>query len=284
MFAARQPRHVRRPHHHLVLATRAARTTCSATSRSTASKVATTRPSQDEMESKSYSVSAVADRHQEPDPLRPVRSDHRRRLPPQPVSLGALLHRIRSRRASSPSEYPNTRSSNAGSFRAKYFLPYRAALDAMYRFYTDTWGIVGHTGELGYVHPLDTASCGGNWIFEGRVRYYRQDSRGFLHGHLPARRLRQLHGARQGTRDLQRHHRRRRRHLRIQDRALPLADQGPDQPALRPHDGQLRRLPRCHASASASFGMLPEDPLPPGTEPLYKLRANIIQFYISAFF
>ena len=51
--------------------------------------------------------------------------------------------------------YPNTRSSNAASVRAKYFLPYRAAVDAMYRFYTDTWGVVGHTGELGYVHPLE---------------------------------------------------------------------------------------------------------------------------------
>jgi hypothetical protein len=33
-----------------------------------------------------------------------------------------------------------------------------------------------------------------------------------------------------------------------------------------------------------SFGTLPDDPLQPGTEPLYKLEANILQFYISAFF
>ena len=44
----------------------------------------------------------------------------------------------------------------------KYFLPYRAAIDAMYRFYTDTWGIVGHTAELGYVHPLDTTGGTGS--------------------------------------------------------------------------------------------------------------------------
>ena len=31
-----------------------------------------------------------------------------------------------------------------------------------------------------------------------------------------------------------------------------------------------------------SFGTLPDDPLAPGTEPLYKLNANIFQFYISA--
>ena len=168
-------------------------------------------------------------------------------------------------------DYPNTRSSNAASVRAKYFLPYRAAIDAMYRFYTDTWGVIGHTGELGYVHPLDTA-LGGNWIFEGRVRYYTQDSRGFLPGHLPARRLRQFHGARQGTRDLQRHHRRRRRHLRIQDRALPLALQGPAQPALRLHDGRTTTTSATRAYSLGSFGIPPDDPLPPGTEPLYKLE------------
>src|SRR5215510_218935 len=78
-----------------------------------------------------------------------------------------------------PEKYPNTRSSNAASVRAKYFLPYRAAVDAMYRFYTDTWGIVGNTAELGYVHPLDTAWAGGNWIFEARVRYYTQSAADF---------------------------------------------------------------------------------------------------------
>jgi hypothetical protein len=32
------------------------------------------------------------------------------------------------------------------------------------------------------------------------------------------------------------------------------------------------------------FGVLPDPALPPGTEPLYELKANIFQFYISAFF
>ena len=186
----------------------------------------------------------LADHHQEHGRLRPVRGDHRRGLPAQPVSLGALLHRHRSAQGQQAEIYPNTRSSNAASVRAKYFLPYRAAIDTMYRFYTDTWGVVGHTGEIGYVHPLDRTLMGGNWTFEGRLRYYTQTKRGFLPGHLPARGLRELHGARQGTGDLQRHHRRRGRHVRIQDRALPVALQGPAQLALRLHDRELRRLPR----------------------------------------
>ena len=37
-----------------------------------------------------------------------------------------------------PELYPNTRTSNAVGLRARYFLPYRAAIEAEYRFFTDT--------------------------------------------------------------------------------------------------------------------------------------------------
>jgi hypothetical protein len=33
-----------------------------------------------------------------------------------------------------------------------------------------------------------------------------------------------------------------------------------------------------------SFGVPPAEPFAPGTEPLYELKANIFQLYISAFF
>ncbi len=33
-----------------------------------------------------------------------------------------------------------------------------------------------------------------------------------------------------------------------------------------------------------SFGVLPAEPFAPSTEPLYKLNANIIQFFVSAYF
>ena len=38
------------------------------------------------------------------------------------------------------------------------------------------------------------------------------------------------------------------------------------------------------ASVARLIGVPPTDPFLPGTEPLYKLNANILQFYISAFF
>jgi hypothetical protein len=64
--------------------------------------------------------------------------------------------------------YPDTRTSTAIETRAKYYLPYRAAITGSYRYYSDTWGIIGNTYELDYTHPIR------NFILEGRLRYYKQ--------------------------------------------------------------------------------------------------------------
>jgi hypothetical protein len=64
--------------------------------------------------------------------------------------------------------YPNTRTSNAASIQLKYYLPWHAALAGQYRFFRDTWGIVGHTIEGDY-----TATWG-HWVFDGMVRWYTQ--------------------------------------------------------------------------------------------------------------
>ena len=57
--------------------------------------------------------------------------------------------------------YPNTRTGTAVGLRARYFLPYRAALEAEYRFYTDTWDIESDTAAVSYIHPW------GDWTFTG---------------------------------------------------------------------------------------------------------------------
>ena len=75
---------------------------------------------------------------------------------------------------SAPEIYPTTRTSNALSFRLKYFLPYRAALSGEYRFYDDTWGIRANNVEIGYTHPLER-----DWTFDVHYRYYTQDAADF---------------------------------------------------------------------------------------------------------
>lgn len=76
--------------------------------------------------------------------------------------------------------YPRTRTSNAVGVYARYYLPYRAALNGGYRYYTDSWGIRSHTGELGYVHPFKQS-----WTFEGSVRFYTQNHADFYSDLFP---------------------------------------------------------------------------------------------------
>ncbi len=78
-----------------------------------------------------------------------------------------------------PEVYPNTRTSSAVAFRSKYYLPYRAALDFGYRFFSDTWDIVAHTAMIGYVQPI------GNWTYEISLRYYTQTGAEFYSDLFP---------------------------------------------------------------------------------------------------
>ena len=67
-----------------------------------------------------------------------------------------------------PELYPNTRTSNALGIRARYFLPYRAAIEGEYRYFSDTWDIKGHTFALTYIHPWR------DFTFTGKVRLHDQ--------------------------------------------------------------------------------------------------------------
>ena len=78
-----------------------------------------------------------------------------------------------------PELYPNTRTSNALAVRARYFLPYRAAIEGEYRFFTDTWDIEGHTVSLSYIHPWR------DFTFTGKFRYHDQTGAHFFNDIFP---------------------------------------------------------------------------------------------------
>lgn len=73
-----------------------------------------------------------------------------------------------------PELYPNTRTTTAVGLRARYYLPYRAAIQAEYRFFTDTWGIDANTVAISYVHPWR------DWTFEVKYRWHKQTSADFF--------------------------------------------------------------------------------------------------------
>lgn len=70
--------------------------------------------------------------------------------------------------------YPETRNSDAVAVRAMYYLPYRAALKAEYRYYSDSWDIQSNNFELRYTHPWRE-----NWLFEAKWRSYGQTGASF---------------------------------------------------------------------------------------------------------
>ena len=67
--------------------------------------------------------------------------------------------------------YPRTRTSDALVFTASYYLPYRAALKAEYRYYTDDWEIDANTYQISYTHPI-----GDNLILDAKFRHYDQSN------------------------------------------------------------------------------------------------------------
>ena len=69
-----------------------------------------------------------------------------------------------------PEEYPNTRTSTAISIQSLYYLPHRAAVKGIYRYYNDDWDIKADTYEIAYVQPVDNG-----WEFDLRYRFYSQD-------------------------------------------------------------------------------------------------------------
>ena len=70
--------------------------------------------------------------------------------------------------------YPRTRTSEAIALRSMYYLPYRAALRGEYRYYSDSWGITGHNGEISYTHPWRD-----RYEFDAKIRFYSQTSADF---------------------------------------------------------------------------------------------------------
>ncbi len=79
-----------------------------------------------------------------------------------------------------PEIYPGTRNSSATAVRGLYYLPYRAALKAEARYYTDSWDVKAWNVEAGYTHPFD-----GGITLEMKYRYYDQSAAEFYSDLFP---------------------------------------------------------------------------------------------------
>ncbi len=164
--------------------------------------------------------------------------------------------------------YPRTRTGNAVSVRARYFLPWRAGLQFNYRFYTDTWGIRGDTAELSYTHPF-----GPRWTFDLRLRHHDQNAADFYADLFPRRNF---------------------QNFLARDKELATltslgAGIGISYAFTVP---QLKFLDKASVNFRIDrmrfdyqdFRDLRVTGLAPGTEPLYQFDANVFQLFFSGWF
>jgi hypothetical protein len=168
--------------------------------------------------------------------------------------------------------YPRTRTSTAVTGRLRYYLWYRAAASASYRFFRDTWGIRGNTLELGYTHPISN-----RWIIEGRVRLYKQDAANFYSDLFPRRDAQNFFGR---DKDL------------AASKNTTLGVKATY--AFLPDGWKFFKRGTVTADYSRiqfkyddfrdikDYGI--GNGFPPGSEPLYKFNANVVQVYFSMFF
>jgi hypothetical protein len=165
--------------------------------------------------------------------------------------------------------YPDTRRSDAGSLQLKYYLPYRAALTGQYRFFRDTWGIVAHTAEIDYTHPVHK-----NWILDGSLRYYRQGAADFYSDLFPRANYQNFMGR---DRELAAFH-----SLTV-GAGISWQFPVPGVPALSKNSLSVRADHLMihyqdfrNALLAGTSGA--------GNEPLYTLNANIFQIFVSIWF
>jgi hypothetical protein len=165
-----------------------------------------------------------------------------------------------------PELYPNTRTSNAVGFRARYFLPYRAAIEGEYRFFTDTWDIESHTASVTYIHPWR------DFTFTGKFRYHDQTGAHFYRDLFSRSEATNFRGRDKELSPLTSYT------FKLKAAYEFLSDDGNDW-------GFIKR-----GTVSASIDMLTVDYhdfsdltalAPIGDEPLYKLDANVFQLYFS---
>jgi hypothetical protein len=167
--------------------------------------------------------------------------------------------------------YPDTHTSTAIQVQGKYYLPYRAAVTASYRYFTDTWGVVGNTYELDYTHPIRNV-----WIFEGRVRYYKQNQADFYSDLFPFADAQNFEARDQNL------------------AALNNTTVGAKVTWAFAPDGvwvfkrgtltfDISRI-RFNYDDFRNIKYYGVPQYPPGTEPLYNFNATVSQLYVSMFF
>ena len=169
-----------------------------------------------------------------------------------------------------PELYPNTRTTTAVGLRARYFLPYRAAIEGEYRWFTDTWDIDANTVAISYIHPWR------EWTFTGKFRWHDQDGAHFYRDIFTRSGETNFRGRDKELSPLTSYT------LKLQAAYEFISDDG---------DPAWGFITRAKVTASVNFLSIDYHDFsdltalaPIGEEPLYELDANVFQLYFSFFY
>ena len=165
--------------------------------------------------------------------------------------------------------YPNTRTSNAIGLRMRYFLPYRAAVEGEYRFFTDTWDIEGHTGSISYIHPWK------DFTFTGKFRYHTQTGAHFYRDLFPRSQATNFRGRDKELSPLTSYT------IKLQAAYEFLRNDGNDFFFIK-RAKVTASLNMLHVEYDDFSDLRAQQPI--GSEPLYVLDADIFQLYFSFFY
>lgn len=168
-----------------------------------------------------------------------------------------------------PELYPNTRTSNAFGFRARYFLPYRAAIEGEYRYFIDTWDIEGHTASLTYIHPWK------DFTFTGKFRFHNQTGAHFYSDLFSRSEATNFRGRDKEISPLTSYT------FQIKGSYEFLSDNGNDWGFFK-KGIVTASLDTLHIDYDNFSDLRPRETI--GNEPLYELDADIIQLYISLWY
>ena len=168
-----------------------------------------------------------------------------------------------------PELYPNTRTSNAVGVRLRYFLPYRAAVEGEYRFFTDTWDIEGHTASLSYIHPWK------DFTFTGKFRYHDQTGAHFYRDLFPGPEATNFRGRDKELSPLTSYT------FTLQGAYEFLSDDGNDWGFIK-RTKVTASLNMLRVDYQAFSDLTAQEAI--GSEPLYQLDANVFQVFFSFFY
>jgi hypothetical protein len=172
---------------------------------------------------------------------------------------------------------PGTRTTNAVAVNGRYFLPYRAVVHGSYRFFTDTWGIQANTTEIGYLQPWR------DWLFELSYRKHSQEAADFFIDLMPRA-------------DSQTFYARDRNFSTMTNQTIHLGvtydfakieswtNSWLNKGSVNLFFDRIQFDYEDFRDATQSNALFTTNPVAPGTEQFYSESANVIRFFISAWF